>query len=152
MTKDSREDIGFLLNEATHFWRIELDRRLEPTGLSQATWRALFHLDRLGDGLTQRALAESIGIEGPSLVRLLDHLEKAELVERRASATDRRCNLLFLTPEGHNRVTEIKVTAAEVRQALLAGLSDEQIEQIRTALRLIITNASQLTARQTSFA
>ncbi len=92
-----REGFGFLLNEATQSWRQEIDRRLAPRGLSQATWRALFHLERRGEGLTQRQLAENMGIEGPSLVRLIDHLEAAALLERRAAPLDRRCNHLFLT-------------------------------------------------------
>jgi MarR family transcriptional regulator for hemolysin len=139
-----RDSFGFALAETTQMWRLALDRRLRPTGLSQATWRALFHLARRGDGLTQRALAESIGIEGPSLVRLLDNLEESGMVERRASPTDRRCKLLFLTDQARAMVTEIRSTTADVRAELLAGLSEEQLLAASQVLRQIATNAERL--------
>jgi len=140
----TRDSFGFTLAETTQMWRLALDHKLRPTGLSQATWRALFHLERRGDGLTQRALADSIGIEGPSLVRLLDSLEESGLVERRPSATDRRCKLLFLTEQAQGVIGDIRRTTADVRAELLAGLSEEQLQAAADVLRQIQDNAERL--------
>lgn len=141
---DTHENFGFVLSSVTQDWRQEVDRQLRPLGLSQATWRTLVHLRRLGDGLTQSRLAASIGIEGPSLVRLLDQLEESGLVERRASPEDRRCKQLFLTDKGRAELDAILTISGGVRAALLAGLSEEQLNSTMTVLRHISDNVRKL--------
>ena len=56
-------------------WRARLDDRLKDTGLTHARWHALLTIWRHGEALTQRELAQMLGIEGPTLVRILDWLE-----------------------------------------------------------------------------
>ncbi|MFC7692871.1 MarR family transcriptional regulator [Paeniroseomonas aquatica] len=70
------------------------DRRF---GLTEARWLALLALARGGDGMTQKDLAQRLLIEGPTLVRTLDWLERQGLVERRESTQDRRAKTLHLT-------------------------------------------------------
>ena len=71
---DVRRDFFLALGEAKRAAFQAMDRRMKPLGMSQATWRTLYWLDREGGGVTQTALAERMGIEGPTLVRLLDNL------------------------------------------------------------------------------
>ena len=116
-------EFGLRLVQMAHRWRRVLDERLRPTGLSQSSWRTLFHLAHMGDGILQKDLAVAIGIEGPSLVRLLDNLESDGLIERRPAPNDRRGKTLHLTALGHTRHRELKVIADEVRTQLLEGTS-----------------------------
>jgi MarR family transcriptional regulator for hemolysin len=124
-----------------HRWRRVLDDFLRPTGLSQSTWRTLFHLASLGDGILQKDLAIAIGIEGPSLVRLLDNLEKDGLIERRAAANDRRGKTLHLTELGRARHREVMAIADEVRAQLLEGSSEAEIRTCLTVFDHIRANA-----------
>ena len=110
-----------------HRWRRVLDAALRPVGLSQSTWRALVHLVHMGDGILQKDLAIGMGIEGPSLVRLLDNLEKDGLIERRANALDRRAKALHLTALGRARHREVTTIADGVRAQLLANSSEADI-------------------------
>ena len=56
--------LGRLLHGTARAWRLKLDERLKPMGLSQAKWRTLLHLvDCSGDALTQAEIAERLGIE-----------------------------------------------------------------------------------------
>ena len=71
-------------------WRRVLDARLAASGLSDATWVPLVHLEESGGGVTQKELAALVGIEGSSLVRLIDILGRQGLVERRVDTTDGR--------------------------------------------------------------
>jgi MarR family transcriptional regulator for hemolysin len=71
-------------------WRREIDVRVRAFGLTDATWRPLLTLGRIGDGVRQTDLAAALMIENSSLVRLLDVLEGARLVERLEDAGDRR--------------------------------------------------------------
>ena len=89
---------GMQLAHMSRGWRAELDRRLAGLGLSQARWLVLLHLARFDEPPTQRELAQSVGVEGPTLARLLDSLEAQGLVERQAVVEDRRAKKLMLCP------------------------------------------------------
>ena len=69
------ETFGPLLHGTARAWRLKLDERLKPMGLSQAKWRTLLHLSIAPGALTQAEIAERLGIEEPSLVTLLHRLE-----------------------------------------------------------------------------
>lgn len=81
---------GMQLAQMSRGWRAELDRRLAGLGLSQARWLVLLHLARFDEAPTQRELAQSVGVEGPTLARLLDSLESQGLVQRQSVMEDRR--------------------------------------------------------------
>ena len=121
------------LVQMAHRWRRVLDAALRPVGLSQSTWRALVHLAHMGDGILQKDLAIGMGIEGPSLVRLLDNLEKDGLIDRRADDRDRRAKALYLTPLGRARHRDVTTIADAVRAQLLANSSEADM---RTCLKV----------------
>jgi len=108
-------------------WRRGLDTRLAAAGLSDATWVPLVHLQESGGGITQKELAALVGIEGSSLVRLLDILCRQGLVERRADATDGRARRVYLTAAGTKRVAEIRAELSKGEAEMLADLSDADI-------------------------
>ncbi len=108
-------------------WRRALDARLAEAGLSDATWVPLVHLQESGDGITQKELAALVGIDGSSLVRLLDILCRQGLVERRVDASDGRARLVHLTEAGRVRVAEIRRELAKGEAEMLADLSDAEI-------------------------
>lgn len=83
-------------------YRSAADKALADFGLSQATAWPVILTGRLGDGVRQGALAEALGVEGPSLVRVLDQLVAAGLIERREDPQDRRARTLHLTPAGQS--------------------------------------------------
>lgn len=123
----ARDDFGFRLFLVARLWRREVDEALGRYGLSAATWQPLLHVFRLGEGIRQRDLAESLGIEGPSLVRLLDSLESQGLIERREDEVDRRAKAVHLTEDGRTLVEGIRGVTAEIRERLLAGVPDEDM-------------------------
>lgn len=86
---------GMQLAQMSRGWRAELDRRLAGLGLSQARWLVLLHLARFEEAPTQRELAQSVGVEGPTLARLLDSLESQGLVQRQSVMEDRRAKKSF---------------------------------------------------------
>ncbi len=84
-------------------------------------------LGRLGDGVRQGALAEALAVEPPSLVPLLDQLERNGLVERRPCAEDKRAKTLHLTPAGQDLAVRAERVAEDVRSKLLGGLDPDDI-------------------------
>ncbi|WP_250046257.1 MarR family transcriptional regulator [Phaeovulum sp. NW3] len=121
-------------------WRRQLDMRFRHLDLTQARWSVLFELSRHEEA-TQIELARTLGIEGATLVRLLDGLEKAGLVERRPCHRDRRAKTLRLTGQATPLIQEMKRIAADSRVALLADVSEEDL---RIANRVLSQVAARL--------
>ncbi len=141
---DLRRDLGFAIAEVKRLATLAMDKRMRPLGLSQATWRTLFHLERHGEGITQRALAENMGIEGPSLVRLLDNLERGGLVERRPSPTDRRANTLHLTAKARPLLKTINRIADELRAEMFEGIAEDALRSTKELLLRVADNTARL--------
>ena len=106
-------------------------------GLTEATWRPLVHVRRLGDGVRQKELAASLSIEGPSLVRLLDNLERRGLIERREDETDRRARGIHLTRAGRDLAVRAARVGVSIQKRMLATVPAKDLEACQRALMLV---------------
>jgi DNA-binding MarR family transcriptional regulator len=79
------------------------------------------------------------------LLRHLDRLEKAGLIERRVHPTDRRVQQLYLTPRSQQLLDRITAMTAEVQDQIMHGLSKAERAQLLTSLERIKSNLTQLT-------
>lgn len=100
----------------------QFEAAMEGIGVSPAIFSVLEVLDR-NPGVTQSRLAAAVRLDRSSMVPVLDKLGKRDLVERRASTTDRRHNHLFLTPAGKELVAEARRRAAEHEAQISAGFT-----------------------------
>ncbi|CCD93760.1 putative transcriptional regulatory protein slyA-like, MarR family [Bradyrhizobium sp. ORS 375] len=144
----AQSEIGLLIARVARLWRREADQALADHGLSQATAHPLRALARRGKdangGIRQGALAEEVGIEGPSLVRLIDLLQTEKLVERREDPTDRRAKTLHLTASGEAKATEIEAVLGRVRTFLLQDISPEDLAVASDVLHRIAQRMTRL--------
>lgn len=108
-------------------WRQSLEASLAEAGLTDATWAPMVHLHATGGGLTQKQLAARLGIDASTLVRLLDILERQDLIVRRPDEHDGRARKVSLSPAGEDRVRHIRDLLWKQESLMLADLSDEQI-------------------------
>ncbi|ALJ37750.1 MarR family transcriptional regulator [Azospirillum brasilense] len=138
---DFPSNFGIHLFRAAHLWRREANKVLAESGFSSSVISPLMLLNELGDGMRQRDLAEEMGVEGPSLVRLLDSLEAAKLVERREAPDDRRAKTLHLTDEGRDMLVRVNTALNDVRRRLLEGASGPEIAGAMRAMAAIESNA-----------
>src|SRR6266513_44822 len=134
MKKFDPETFGPLLGGTARAWRMKLDQRLKPVGLSQAKWRTLIHLSRAAEALTQSQIAERTGIEEPTLVMLLHRLEKEGWVVRKSSARDRRCKTVHLQPRTQRVINRINATALKLRHELIREISPRELQ---TCMRVL---------------
>jgi MarR family transcriptional regulator, transcriptional regulator for hemolysin len=134
---DLGEAFALELGRVSRRWRTRLDERLRVTGLTQARWSTLLHLLRGGSCITQRELAERVGIEGPTLVRLLDALETQGLIERLPVEGDRRAKHIRLTEAAQPLLSEIDRIAGDLRRAIFADLHKDDLKTCLTVLRSI---------------
>jgi MarR family transcriptional regulator for hemolysin len=118
-----------------------LDERLKDLGVTQARWSTMVYLEKGGEGLTQRELASLMAIENPTLVRLLDSLEQQGLIERRPCPHDRRARRLHLTSAGRAFMDDLSERAEVLREEMLEGISDKEIECTVKVFHKILENA-----------
>jgi MarR family transcriptional regulator for hemolysin len=108
-------------------YRREVDRSAREHGLSDARAMPVLQIARAGGGMRQGVLAEELGMEGPSLVRLLDQICAAGLVERRDDPSDRRAKTLHVTPAGLDLAAVIEALLKDLRDQLMVQVSDEDL-------------------------
>lgn len=144
----ARQLFGMEFSMLARRWRTFLDTALQTAGLTEAAWAPLVHLHRLGDGVQQKVLAARIGIDTSTLVRLIDILEKSELVTRQIDPADRRGRLIHMTDKGRACVTHIEATISEAENSLLANLDDATLEDMRRHIALIGENIDRLSQAQ----
>lgn len=97
-------------------------------GMSEAAASPLVWLDRLGDSVRQTVLADAVGIEGASLVRLLDELEASGLVVRETDPADRRAKAVSLTARGRKVVEAVNADLEALRLEVFGKLPRKDAE------------------------
>ena len=132
-----QSELGLLVSRLGRVWRRRADQALSAHGLSEAMSTPLLILSRRGKCVRQGVLANEMGIEGPSLVRLIDLLQAEGLVERREDPTDRRAKMLHVTPLGEAKVAEINRVLQRLRAELMNGIPGEDLAITFNVLRQI---------------
>ncbi|MBY7843328.1 MarR family transcriptional regulator [Vibrio fluvialis] len=135
----SRQKFGIQFSIAARLWRRHLDQRLAQADIKDISWSPLLHLDEFGDGISQKDLAASVGMEGSTLVRLLDTLEQKGQIERQADSHDRRAKRIYLTDAGREQVSALRAELLQIETEMLADVSDEQIDVMLEVLDGLIT-------------
>lgn len=123
-----RHSFGSLVSRAARQWRRAADLGLKPFDLTEATWLPLVHIARAPAPPRQKDLAASMSLDGSSVVRLLDNLEAAGLIQRKEGERDRRSKIIVLTARGRAIADKVETVARRIRSDALAGLSDRDIE------------------------
>jgi MarR family transcriptional regulator for hemolysin len=116
---------------------------LAAAGGSLPVWLVLRSL-KGGEWRTQQELARAVGIEGPTLTRHLDGLERAGLVARRPAPGDRRAVQVELTEAGHALHGQLLEAVIAFDKRLHAGLRKEDAEQLRSLLARVEQNVGRV--------
>jgi MarR family transcriptional regulator, transcriptional regulator for hemolysin len=142
MPPRTEQGFGFLLHDIARLLRKRFDQRARMLGLSRAQWQVLAHLHR-HEGINQRGLAEILEIESVTLGRLVDRLEAAGWVERRADLRDRRAHRLYTTEKVAPVIERMWSLGEVTREEALTGLADPERLQLVEALMKIRGNLSE---------
>ena len=116
------ERFSSALHSTARGWRLAVDRRLKDLGMSQASWLTVAVAAKAKAPLAQIELANRVGVEGATMVAMLDRLAKAGLIVRVPCETDRRVKLVTLTPQGVQLYAKVRNEADAVRKKLLSGI------------------------------
>jgi MarR family transcriptional regulator for hemolysin len=122
-----QERFSTSLHATARAWRLALDARLKDLGVGQSGWLTIAIIAKSKTELSQRALADQLGVEGPSVVSMVDRLEGAGLVLRAPCPTDRRVKLVHLTAEGRALYAKVRTQADAFRASLLGEVPPEEL-------------------------
>lgn len=136
-----RDEFAARLYRCAVVWRGRVDEQLRPHGMTYSTWRILKLLLADEQRYNQSCLAAGIGVETPTLVRLLDRLEKLGLVRRLPDVSDRRQKHVEITADGRALMEQIDAEVMDVRRHMLSGLSDAELQAGIEVLDRILHNA-----------
>lgn len=136
---DTGKSIGYLLRDSARRILNDLTAHLEPHGVTLPQYFVLRELWQ-EEGLTQREVANRVGVLEPTMVTTLDALARQGLIVRERSTTDRRKTHVRLTPAGRKMRDTLQGYAADVLDRALTGVSSAEIADLRRILQRIKTN------------
>ena len=137
-----RRTVSSTLVVAARKWRRTSHGVLAAFNVSEACATPLLTASRLGSAVRQVTLADHVGIEGPSLVRLLDQLCAAGLMRREEDPEDRRAKTVALTAEGRAVTAKMEEELVTLRAQALKGVSRSDLEAALRVLDAFTTDAA----------
>ena len=137
------ESVGYLMRRIISLAAHDIERELEPTGLTNAQWVPLLKL-HMGLASTVAELARECDLDAGSMTRLLDRLEAKEFVRRSRSVNDRRVVNLALTDTGRVAAKGIPDVLCNIQNQLLAGFSVEEWQTMKGFLRRMLETAQRI--------
>ena len=135
--------LGSALMRVARCWQSEVNRTLAAHGLSQTMVMPLIVLHRSRGAVRQGVIADEIGVEGPSLVRVIDQLERDGLISRVCDPTDRRAKMVALTDAGKDKASEIEVLLGALRGEITADIPTEKLNITLEVMRALLDQLAQ---------
>lgn len=138
---DFENSIGFIVNRTAKAFVKALDSELrEKVGITFGQWKVIVMLVNQ-DGLTQKEIADKLGLESPTLIPIIDKMEKERLVVRKVDSDDRRNNRVYRTEKVDaalwNRTLEC---ALKIREISIRNIPEQNINIARNVLEKVWQN------------
>ena len=140
---NGKSTIGYLIADLSRLFGRVFDRRAAHLGLTRVQWRALKRIHQ-SEGITQSELADLLDMEPIAVGRVIDRLQKAGFVERRADPADRRVWRLYLLPQSAQVTGEVETVSQAVRTEAMAGIAAADLATALAVLARVRDNLSRL--------
>jgi DNA-binding MarR family transcriptional regulator len=132
------QDLGFLLSRASGVFAKTASQALSPLGLRVRSYSVLAFAGEVETGVTQRRLAELMGLDPSQVVALVDELEGNGLVKRVTDPNDRRSKLVSSTAKGDRVRGEGGRRIAEAQSGIMADVKPETQVELNALLRQLV--------------
>ena len=132
---------SFITGKATIAIARRLQKKFNGSGLNLTIeqWSVLYHLWK-EDGKSQQELCNATFRDKPSITRLVDNLEKLNLVKRVASENDRRINRIYLTKQAQKLQEETMELAESTLNEALTGVPPDKVDVCKEVLQIVYNN------------
>lgn len=131
--------LGFLLGSTHRRISNAFARALKPFDITPEQWSVLMMIADRG-GINQKEVAAAAAKDQPTTARIVELLQKKGFITKSTSPSDRRAFLLYATDEGKELIERTLHLEEQNINAAVAGLSPEQLEELRSMLELIYHN------------
>jgi len=132
--------IGLELASAARAVERAFDEALAAAGGSRPVWLTLLAV-KTRRGANQRAIAEEVGVQGPTLTHHLNAMERSGLIVRRRDEANRRMHVVELTDAGEAAFERLRAAAVAFDRRLRRGLTDADTTRLRELLGRVAANA-----------
>ena len=136
---DWTNSLGYLLRKSFRSMSRSLENRTSSHGVTASQWHFLRVL-WIGDGISQRELADRVNMREPTVVIAVKRLEKAGLIYREKSSEDGRRINVFLTDKAKQLEEELMPMVEEVNDLATMGMTDAEKQELRRLLRKLNDN------------
>ncbi|KAA2281096.1 MAG: MarR family winged helix-turn-helix transcriptional regulator [Candidatus Nitrosocosmicus sp.] len=125
---DYQNSIGFIINRIGKSLIYVIDQELRKKfGITFGQWKVLIILANSDSGLTQKEIADKLVLEGPTLIPIIDKLEKDELVIRKNDPKDRRINRVYLTDKTNDLLNDTIQCVTQIKQICVADITEGDV-------------------------
>ena len=144
---DFENSVGYWVCQASHAIQKAFNEELAPQGVTFRQAQVLGCL-ALEGRLSQTDLAERMRIEPPTLVGILDRMERDGWIRRVNDKADRRKKLVVALPAASPAWTKIITVAKRVRARATRGMTPAQLTQLKKLLALVQSNLQEVAAQR----
>ena len=131
--------VGFITNRVSKKMADAFNDRLIPLGVTRVQWMALYYLG-IDEGISQKELGEKMNIKDSTVARLIDRMEREDLVVRAKDPTDRRISSLNLSEKGKIMREELLIEGENMSEVFSRNITDEEMEVFKYVLNKMIDN------------
>lgn len=142
MTVDEQPRLGRLLAHVCRLHHTRADQLMDQIGLFRGQAFLLMNLSEQ-DNMTHSEIAERLKISPAAATKVIKRMEQEGYVERRTDASDERVSRVYLCDKGRALIAQIHEAFGELERVLLEGLSEVEIQQMRTILTRMQANLDQ---------
>lgn len=137
---DFGNSVGYIINRTAKAYVKALDSQLrQKVGVTIGQWKVLVMLvDQ--NGLTQKEIADRLGLEGATLIPIIDKMEKDKLVVRKVDPSDRRNNKIYRTEMADALWDRMMQCTSNIKEISLKGIPDENVKIMKNVLENIWQN------------
>ncbi len=140
---DFEASIGFVVNNTAKTFQKILDMELrKKVGVTISQWRVVVTLIQ-HPGLTQKEIADKVGVEGATLVPVIDKMEQEGLLKRKPDSKDRRVNRIYLTSKADSLWNSMLECVLPIKKASTRDISEDDIQTTLATLRKISKNLAE---------
>jgi MarR family transcriptional regulator for hemolysin len=137
--------LGYLIHDVSRLRRTLIDQQMKPDGITRSQWWVLANLSRHGnDGIMSSELAKLLDVGKVTLGGLIDRLELAGYVYRRADKTDRRAKHIFITDSGYELTKKMGKVIEVLNQRICVGMTEDEIKTTEFNLLRLKSNIREM--------
>ncbi|MED4041122.1 MarR family winged helix-turn-helix transcriptional regulator [Niallia taxi] len=125
--------IGYLVHRTDVKMTNYFTKRLKPFEVTPEQWGIISVLCK-HEGTTQKELAAAIDKDQTTVARMIQSMEKKEIIQKRNNAQDKRSQNLYITEKGHEIKNKILPVVMEAHQTVTSNLSEQEIQYLKELL------------------